>query len=803
MTFKSSLRTAVFGLSLFVIAACDNAEQRAEGHYKKGLELVEAGQLDKAALEFRNAIKLDQEAFEPRLEFAKILMLQGDLNGAAENFQRVIELEPNNRDARASLGRIYLVAGQLEQAQTHVDAVYGQYPDDIEVQGLKATLDLRMDKPGPAGDLARSILETNPGDGTAALVIATIALDNDDHEGAVAALDRALEDAPRDLGLHVTKLRAVELSGNHLAVGDQLKDMYNIAPQNDRVVQSLVQWHVTNGDIGGGEDVLRERASRFPDNLDYLMAVVGYRDRFIGIGAARDELAALVLDHPDAPIFQRALAELDVREGRAAEAVTRLEELLSRDLGTNEKIATQVQLAQTLIAQQRYTESGALVEQILAADATNVDALVIRARLAINEDRPEAAINDLRTALDASPQNPTILTLLAQAHERNGSKGLAQERLALAVRASSNGVEESLRYAEFLARDDKFGVAESVLEDALERRPNSPTLLGGYARLLLQQSKWPEAERVLARLEAIKGSEQADRIADEIRVAILSGQQRFDESIGVLRDMWNEAGEKTSAMENLVRTYLQTGKADEAITFLQEEILSTEPKNLRANLLLGAVHAFKGDTDAAEAQYRKAIADHPDRENGYGALVRLLARTDRKDEAREVMQQGLDTAQDATGLWFARALELERAGDYDAAIKVYERLYDQNKISDVLANNYASLLSEHRDDQESLDRAFAVAKRLRSATNPAFQDTYGWILYKRGEYERALQPLKSAAEGIPNNALVQYHLGMLYRELGKKEDAVTQLQKAVELSEGKNLPQLEGIEELILELQGG
>ena len=51
-------------------------------------------------------------------------------------------------------------------------------------------------------------------------------------------------------------------------------------------------------------------------------------------------------------------------------------------------------------------EARALVDAVLAADRDHVGALKLRAKLAIDADRPEAAVQDMRTALAQAPPTP-------------------------------------------------------------------------------------------------------------------------------------------------------------------------------------------------------------------------------------------------------------------------------------------------------------------------------------------------------------------------------------------------------------
>ena len=77
MTLGQTLLRGGLGLCLLALVACDNAEERAAAHYAKGVELAAAGEVDKAIIEFRNALKLDQDAVPPRLEFARLQYARG------------------------------------------------------------------------------------------------------------------------------------------------------------------------------------------------------------------------------------------------------------------------------------------------------------------------------------------------------------------------------------------------------------------------------------------------------------------------------------------------------------------------------------------------------------------------------------------------------------------------------------------------------------------------------------------------------------------------------------------------------
>ena len=104
-------------------------------------------------------------------------------------------------------------------------------------------------------------------------------------------------------------------------------------------------------------------------------------------------------------------------------------------------------------------------------------------------------------------------------------------------------------------------------------------------------------------------------------------------------------------------------------------------------------------------------------------------------------------------------------------------------------------MSSQRSDPASLDRAFAIARRLKSSDVPYFQDTYGWILALRGDAEQALGYLEPAARALPQNALVQFHLAEAQLARGDRGDARASFARVVALAGspeagGEILPQV-------------
>jgi cellulose synthase operon protein C len=455
----------------------------------------------------------------------------------------------------------------------------------------------------------------------------------------------------------------------------------------------------------------------------------------------------------------------------------------------DERRDIRVMLARMLIETGETEEAAALIDSVLAADATHVEALKLRARNHVAADAPEVAIRDLRAALSQAPRDPEIMTILAMAHEREGRRTLMGERLALAVETSGQGPAESLRYARFLMQEGRSGAAEGVIVDALRRAPQDPELLGMLGRMHLDRGDWPRARQVAGLLRGLAAPAAAE-MAAEIEAASLQGEGRVEDTVALLEDLAAQSGGDLRTRIGLVRARVAAGDLDAAEDEI-EALLAEDPANAAARMMRAGLHLLRGEAEAAEAIYRAVIEERPALPEPHQALHALLAGQGRLAEADAALEAGIAATGGDGALRFARAGLLEVMGDFEGAIAIYEDLYARDTADPVLANNLASLLAAHRPDRESLDRAFRIARRLRESPVPQFQDTYGWILARRGEPEEALVYLEPAAAALGQDPLVQFHLGMAYHALGRAEPAREAFERAVALAgEASPLPQI-------------
>lgn len=131
-------------------------------------------------------------------------------------------------------------------------------------------------------------------------------------------------------------------------------------------------------------------------------------------------------------------------------------------------------------------------------------------------------------------------------------------------------------------------------------------------------------------------------------------------------------------------------------------------------------------------------------------------------------------------------------GKHEKSDDAFTKALQINPSNSWVLNNYAYYLAERN---ESLDKAAEMAMRCLESepSNPNFLDTYAWVLYKQGNYEKALQYIHRAVEESDNPAILEHYGDILFKN-GQKENAKAQWQRAANNSNEPSSVLLEKIE---------
>src|SRR5579862_5810817 len=121
-----------------MLVACSGGESRKERHLEKGQQFMTAGNLEKARVEFRNALQIAPNDSQARFENGVVDEKLGNHREAAQFLQGAIDTNADNLPARIALGRIFLRSGAPEPALSVVKPAIDKHPDDAGLLAIRA-----------------------------------------------------------------------------------------------------------------------------------------------------------------------------------------------------------------------------------------------------------------------------------------------------------------------------------------------------------------------------------------------------------------------------------------------------------------------------------------------------------------------------------------------------------------------------------------------------------------------------------------------------------------------------------------
>ena len=228
------------------------------------------------------------------------------------------------------------------------------------------------------------------------------------------------------------------------------------------------------------------------------------------------------------------------------------------------------------------------------------------------------------------------------------------------------------------------------------------------------------------------------------------------------------------------------GKTNGNSVIDNQENTSTEPNNSRylANEKLNrdenqqniSIDLKNGLNSLANNNWTKAINDFNQvlkyDKNNYEAInLKGIAylRSGNLNDAHNCFLQCLNLNPNYQDALDNIASVLARSNNYQAALVYFlkEKSLAQNPDANLLVNIADCYLALNNDTQALNYCNLAIAKNSANAFN-----LRGWIYFKQGNYDLALNNINHAIELKPNYALAYYHLGEIQRALNDKEKAL-------------------------------
>ena len=853
------LRVVSLVLVVGLVVGCGGKEERKAKYLEKAKTYLAEKNYDKARIEFKNVLQIDPKTAIAFYHLGQVEEAEQNWAKAFANYRKAVELDPELIEPRIRLARFYLAqhsvysnrkdekaaANVLGLAKEQADEILERDPGNLEGMAVQATLLALEGETDKAIAELEKINSRDPGLRPAAVLLATLYEQEKRGDDAEAVLLRAIDnnDDPAMLQLQLAQLYRKHEKNDKAE--EVLRAVVQAYPDELGYRVSLASFLSQTGQFDKVEQVMWEAIEADPDDVQRYLLLTEFLTSKRDSETAIRELEGMVKRRPDLTDLRFSLARLYQDNGRTEEARELLEKLIAEQGVEPAGLKARVQLAQLINASEpdspRITR---LVEEVLAENPRDNDALLVRGRLAMQRKDYVGAINDFRSVLKDQPNSDEVIRLLASAHLANGERDLARDTLARGLEANPDNVQLRLSMAQLLMQGGDLDAALEQVDEVLRRDEAQKQALAVKYELFARKGDAAGLEKVAKQMQAAAPEEEGGYIGEaRLRMAqkdydaaltildkvlaknpesiaalltkfdVLAEQKKFGEAIaiidrvqkmqpdvadGYLRKgkLLQERGDAAAAIEQyeialqkapersgILAALInlesrQKGGVDKAEKRLKA-IVAENPGHRIANDLLGMLYMAKKAYPEAEQAFLRQLDINSDSDVVYSQLAQARMAQGNIQGAVEAFEQGLKVLPDSIRLLVGLASAHERRKDYEAAISLYERILEKQPDNAVGTNNLAALLVDYRTDPGSLEKAARLAKVLEKTDQPAFLDTAGWVHYRRGNYDKAIEILKGVVEQAPQVPVFQYHLGMAYLKKGDKAAAREHLSKAV------------------------
>jgi cellulose synthase operon protein C len=792
--------------AMLLLAACDSPEEREAAYLRSGKELYESGELSKAAIEFRNALKINPTGVEAKYFTALIFEKNGNVPRAISTFQEVALQDPNNRDVQLKLGQYALMNGDAADASAHADKLIALDSNKPDGHTMKAAALLMMNKLAEAETEANTALTLKPHDEDATIVLASQRARQKKFDEAEAIVEEALQINPKSVQLLGFKLKLLADQNRKTEVEQVLRQLIELDPTNPGHVLLLANELTAAGRLPEAREEFRRAVAVNKDSQLLLAAYADFLEKQVGTDEAIDEAKRLAGQYKGNALYSFLLARLYIRANRLDEADVLLKQLVEELERSSDKLDAQVELARITLL--RGDQQGALdqLATILRADSKNQSALTLRAGIKLQNGKFDESIADARAILSDSPTSTAALAILAKAYTATSEEELAIGALRKLARVMPNSVDVHKQLAGLLvmrAPDE----ALKALDAAIVLSPGDAELKAQKAQILIYTKRWDQGEVIgqdLAANDATAGLGhqilgEAALARQDFPAAITELQTAIDHgrSFSIVGPKLMEAYRRSGEPVTAART--GTGAPSQAEQLLLDR-LAKDPKDADALALLSEQREDKGDLDSAKDLLRQAIEAKPGERNPYLNLARIQKNEGKLKEAADTLQLASARFPDDSLVQESLAIGYELMQDYDAAKLAYENVLAKWPNDIVAANNLAMLIADiWPTDKVLLDRARVLVEEFRNSNNPTLIDTLGWVQVRLGNIDDAAIILKKAVTLQPDNQQAQYHYAMAMSLKGLNDLARGAMVKA--LSGDPDFRGIEAAKQLAASLQ--
>ena len=753
-------------VTIILLAGCSSRQERAQEHLHKGDAYLAAGNDARAEVEYQTAIRNDGQLVKAYNGLASIAERKGDWQNLYRYLHKIVELQPGNTAAEVKLGDLYVAGGKISDAADLVSRLEKRVGDVADVLVLKAIVQMRQGALMDAQGTAQKALAADPGRSEAYAVLADVSLQTKNPGAALTYADKGLEFNPGDLNLQWIKLQVLRATQDRDLESQLGLSIASMHPHDGALNARLAEFLSQDNLLDPAEKILRDYVSGTGYNLQREMELISWLDQYRGAAAAETEIRAALAHDSQNVGLEFALYNVLREQKKDDAAAAALLPIISHAPDKIDVHVAKMMLATVYMDHQQAEAARKLMNQVLAEDPRQPQALLLRAGFEIDGGHFDQAVQDLRTITQEQPNSGQAWALLARVYSSLSKPDLASQSMQKAYDASGQKPKYGLMYHDFLAQHNQLSRAEDVLKAMLLKQPDYVPGLILLSRSQLDLHEFDGALATADKLETLPGTAPLPEL---IRAESDAMNGRLPAALDRLRKVYVQYPTDLRVVLQYVNT-LGAMHEFPAAQSVVNDMLKRHLNDGTAYLLEARLREDAGDLPGAVKALRASMASNPDAPAAYRRLADLYFGLGDLVQAKNIILSGLQHVPDDHDLMLLQA-EIDQINQPQAAVQEYRNLLARFPDDLVVINNLVCLLDQ-MPDQTSWQQAATMANRLQGTGSPNLDDTFGWASFKVGNLVNAEQSLRLAAQQLPQDPGVLYHLAAILDTAGKHNEAV-------------------------------
>jgi tetratricopeptide (TPR) repeat protein len=641
--------------------------------------------------------------------------------------------------------------------------------------------------------IAEGILQRQPDHIDAISLKSVVFLSNKDHESALKTVENALTAQPNNLSLMLLRLQIHNVAKNTSAVEQDYLNLIKTFPDKNEYVYALAKHYADNNQNDNALKSLQSLVEKNPNKLETKLVLMDFLIQKMP-AQANKTLATFLSQSPDEAELLFRQASLLLKDNKEKEASDVLAKIVALKPDSKESQSAKIALAKMAFQKNDIESATTQVKEVLSTDKKNKEALLLKARLDLLKNATDDGISSLRLVLRDYPNSDEAMVLLGQAYLKKNSPELAEENFRKALDTNPANFDALIPVVSNLIKNKEASRADELLQKALAVKPDHPGAIQALAQVRLMQQDWSGTQKLA---DSISAKPNGAAYAKYLSAKISEEQKLYKEAVGQYKEALTLNPAIADALRGLANSYEALKQRPELYAYLQE-FMTAHPDNFYPLLIKGQLLVKDGKADDAVKTLTDGMTKWPNLGDFYEAIATQYLASKQINDAIAVLEKGLTNNPDLIRLSVMLASVYEQTGAYDKALSVYDKLIADHKELDIVVNNLVSLLLDHFNTKENIERAVTLSKRFENSDQPYFQDSYGWALFHNGNLEEALNIVKKVTEKAPQTPVFRYHLGSIYYKIGNKPSAIAELEQALQLAaKSANFAEKDAAEKLL------